>query len=249
MRTLRKISPITFMALSLAAFSGCKEFYDSEFTEAALSQNNEDDDRFFEANLVATDANFPNLTGKGTFDFKDGVVNVNISLDDIPQNFTQVFYTYSSADCSSLQTTFAADTTSSRNFTHSETLTADALSQELIAAGASQGSDDADLANTSLLIRAAPIANGLPSPSGTNVITIACGTLTLTENQDDSGTTTGETNGGTTAGTTTGTTTGDATTTGGDFGTITGGDFGTTTGGVGGDISGSIGGDTAGVEF
>ena len=237
MQALRKISPITLMAISLATFTGCKEFYDDEFTEAAITQNNEDQDNRYEVDLVATDANFTDLTGKGTIDIKDGVVNVNIGLDEIPQNFTQIFYTYSSADCSSLQTTFTADTTSTRNYSNSETLTNDALSQELIASGASQGADDTDLANTSLLVRAAPIANGLPSPSGTNMITIACGSLTLVEDQSDTGVTTGTT----TSGTTTGSTTGDVTT-GGDFGTITGG-------GIGGEISGSVGGDTAGVEF
>ena len=233
MRAFRKISPITLMAMSLATFTGCKEFYDDEFNEASITQNNEDQDNKYEVDLVATDVNFTDLTGKGTIDIKDGVVNVNISVDEIPQNFTQVFYTYSSADCSSLQTTFPANTTSTRNYSNAETLTDDALSQELIASGASQGSDDTDLANTSLLIRAAPIADGLPSPSGTNMITIACGALTLSEDQDDSGTTT--------SGTTTGTTTGEVTT-GGDFGTTTGG-------GIGGEISGSVGGDTAGVEF
>lgn len=233
-----------FLALTLITASSCKEFYDEEFEEAALTQQNENENRSYEATLVSTDGILTNLTGTVSIDVRDDVVNTQIQLDDIPQNMVQVYYTYSSADCTSLATTIPANQDSIRNYSSNETLTKDALVQELIAAGASSAPDDSNLEGTSLLIRAAPIANGLPSPSGTNVITIACGQLTLSQDQNDTdGTTTGTTTGGVTGTTTGGDIGGDI---GGDFGTVTGGDFG---GAAGGDISGSVGGDTSGDSF
>lgn len=215
-----KTSPSYLLLATLLLSSGCKEFYDEEFLEDQASLE-ESQSSNFEATLSSTDPNLTTLTGQGQVQIIEGEVVVNLNLQGIPQNITQVHYSVINSACNLLNISVPNEAGTTRSYTVSENLSTAAFQVDLQSSGAANSNGDLNLQGKSFIVKAIPNFSGLPNPAGTNAVTIACGELVAAEvdttESDDENTTDEDT---------TGTETGTGTDTGTDTGTGTGGTVG-----------------------
>lgn len=179
----REMNPLLALFLFLI-FQGCKEFYDEEFEEfeqSRINQSNQNANNIYTANLIATDNSLINLSGDAKIIVRDGEVKIDVSLEEIPENVIQLHYSFVNSDCSGYSVSIPVQGLTTRSYNILETLSIDALEQDLKSSGASQSEGDVDLDGKSLVIKAFSNLPGIPTPNGTNQLTIACGELVADE--------------------------------------------------------------------
>lgn len=155
-----------WMMFVLLIISGCREFYDEEFEEGDNFTENRENVTY-DASLASTDPNVRGITGNSTVDVQGDVVTIAVKLEGVPQNITQLHYSYSPTDCSVVTLTFPNDVNGTRSVNLNETTTLQALKND---------SGDTILDNKSFIIKGF---------SGTNLVTIACGPLNVTGSEDN----------------------------------------------------------------
>lgn len=195
-----QLMSMLFLFLLLA--SGCKEFYDEEFEEFQEVQDRTVQSTSYTASLDSTDVNVPGMEGTVSVDVRDDKVTVDLRVNGIPQDIIQVHYGYIAGSCPNLSVALPDDITTTRSYSVTEESSTDALAEDLRSSGASSGSGDINLEGKSFVVKAFQNFSGLPNPSGTNVLNIACGELEVTDDSDASTDTTGTTGTETTTGTT-----------------------------------------------
>ncbi len=156
----------------------CREFYDEEFDENNISVSPAQN-RTYQSTLGATDVALTSLTGTSTVVVDSGSVKVDAQISGIPQNIIQPHYGFINTDCSLLSLSIPNEAGASRSYNISETLSTESLALDLQSSGAASSLNDIDLQGKSLIIKAFSNFSGIPSPTGTNVVTIACGELTV----------------------------------------------------------------------
>lgn len=171
-----------FIVMILIFTGGCREFYDEEFLEdeASLQQAR---NNAYVATLTSTDPALTTLAGNGRVELKDDVVSVKVELEGIPQNIVQIHYSFISAGCDQLNIS-VPNQGGTRSYSINESLSRDALAEDLRSSGAATSQGDINLVGKSLIVKAFPNFSGLPNPAGTNSVTIACGELTVGEVTD-----------------------------------------------------------------
>lgn len=166
--------------LSLFIFSSCREFRDEEFKDFERSRDDisptPGEDQFYKAELKTTDERLNNLKGNASISFKKDQVKVTIDLKNIPANFIQLHYSFMKASCSSLSFALPSNTSSTRSFSLNESMTIDALSDDL---KSSLGDGNTYLGDKSLVIKAFYNFSGIGQ--GTNEIKILCGEIQETK--------------------------------------------------------------------
>lgn len=170
----------TLLCVGMLFFVGCKEFYDAEFLEDAASLQQAQDTNY-KATLVSTDPNLTTLSGEGQVDIKEGSVQVNLSLEGIPQNIAQVYYSIINSACNLLNIAVPNEAGITRSYTVTENLSTEALQVDLQSSGATNSEGDLNLQGKSFIVKAIPNFSGVPNPAGTNAVTIACGELVVAE--------------------------------------------------------------------
>lgn len=172
--------PSTFIKLagliSFLAIPGCREFYDEEFDDSNVAVSAEQN-RTYKATLQSTDPNLSAISGDSEVIVRDGDVRVDVNLSGIPQNIIQIHYGFISSDCSILTFAIPNEPGLERNYNISENLSTSALDLDLQSSGASNASGDINLEGKSFVIKAFSNFSGLPNPTGTNSLVIACGRL------------------------------------------------------------------------
>jgi hypothetical protein len=165
--------------------ASCREFYDEEFEDDNVSQAQERD-RAYSAILTSTDTSLLTLIGESTVDLHEGKVKVDVELGGIPQNIVQVHYSIITADCNALTISIPNEAGVTRNYVISEELSLEALQADLQSSGAATSEGDINLLGKSMIIKGISNFSGIPSPTGTNVINIACGPFVITTRDTDS---------------------------------------------------------------
>lgn len=158
-------------------FAGCKEFYDEEFEEfEELQSQTVADEANFSAELVSTDSSLESLSGSGGIVFSGDEASVEVKLKGIPGNIGQITYSILFSPCSSFALSVPRSNQDERTVEIRERLGRSSLLEDLRSAGAA--STDLTLDGKSFVVRGTPQFAGLPNPSGTNELIIACGRLT-----------------------------------------------------------------------
>lgn len=200
-----------YFFLFLLIVVSCREMYDEDY-EKDLEESgtgSTTEDVSYTADLVSTDPNLPTLSGTANINITNNEVSVNLTVEEIPANIIQIHYSYMAATCDQLNISIPNENTTTRSYTVSENQNVSALVNDLKSSGASTSDDDINLSTKSFLVKAFSNFSGLPNPTGTNQITILCGDIRVTTDDDggdaETTTTTGDT--GVTTTSTTGTTT------------------------------------------
>lgn len=174
--------------LILLLISGCK-FVIDDGEDNSKNFQTEEANRTYEASLASTDVKVPGIVGTSKVDIQGDVVNVNLELNGVPQNITQIHYGYIAADCSSLQLALPSDINGTRTVKLNEDITLTALQNDVAASGSALVTGDTDLGAKSFVVKAFTVLNSVPNAIGTNTLTIACGRLNLTSSGDTGETT------------------------------------------------------------
>lgn len=174
---------LTIRILSLAcllSLLGCREFYDQDFDVNNAVQD-QIQDRGYVAVLNPTDPSSSSLAGDAQIEVKEGRVQVNVNLNGIPQNIIQLHYGFINSDCDLLNIIIPNSSETTRDFVISETFSTTALELDLQSSGAATSSRDINLEGKSLVVKAFSNFSGIPNPTGTNLLTIACGKLSVSD--------------------------------------------------------------------
>lgn len=163
--------------LLLLCFS-CKEFYDEEYEEDQLEQEEfSNESGSYEITLRSTDPLRPTPTGDATIEVADGSVDVSYNITGVPSNFIQLHYAYVTAPCQSFSSSLGPSTGLERSFSATENLSLASLAQDLASSGAATTTGDTNLIGKRLIIRGVTNFSGTPNPTGTNQLIIACGDI------------------------------------------------------------------------
>lgn len=232
---------LLFMLLSCGDGSPLDEDYWGEVDDEEETGNSEDEGNY-SVQLSSLSSTLGTISGSGRVEVGDSV-SINFNLSDLPPDLIQGHRSFTNSSCEEIASIpfpeIPNNTGTFKNSNYDETISRDALQDELEQTGSGSG---LDLTDKRFVVSAFVINANSPSPQATSLIPIVCGTLV--RDDDDGGTTSGGT---TTGGTITGGTTGGVV--GGAIGSAAGGvggEIGSVAGGVGGSIGGTVGGTTAG---